>query len=300
MTVLVTGAGGFIGRWLTTAIERSGYQVIGVDRENANILDALAISNIVRDAAPSVAIHLAAQSSVSRSFDSPMETFETNVIGTVSLLEAIRRYAPHARTIIASSAEVYGRVDPQMVPIDESAPLRPVSPYAASKASAEMIALHYHQAFKLDIQVVRSFNTIGPMQPTSFALPTFASQLARIAKGKAEPVLRVGNLAAERDFLDVRDAVRAYIALAAKGATGKVFNICSGTGISIGRALEMLIDISGLSVTVRVSSERMRPVDVPILVGCSDRLRFATGWTPEIELRSTLADLYQYHFAAEG
>lgn len=291
MRALVTGASGFVGRWLTRHLAVRGDDVVAVDREEADLGDADALDRLVRDASPDAVVHLAAQSSVARSFAEPVETFEVNLLGTVRLLEAVRRNAPGARFVLASSAEVYGAAAPEDLPLRESAPLRPASPYAASKAAAELATLQSHRAFGLHAVVARSFNAIGPGQSPTFALPSFAAQIATIARGEAEPIIRVGNLGAERDFTDVRDVARAYALLVDRGEPGGVYNICSGEAISLHRALEMLIETSGVDVEVRVDPDRLRPNDIPRLVGDSSRLQGDTGWRREVALTRSLADV---------
>jgi GDP-4-dehydro-6-deoxy-D-mannose reductase len=290
---LVTGAGGFVGAHLARHLEGCGDEVVALDRAHADVRDAAAMREAVAAASPDVVYHLAAQSSVAASFADPVATWETNVLGTVTLLEAVRASAPKARVLVAASADAYGHVDAGDLPLEESAPLRPANPYAGSKAAQETAALQYHRGFGVDAVVVRGFNAIGPGQSPAFALPGFARQLALIARGEIEPALRVGNLGAERDLTDVRDAVRAYRLLAERGEPGGVYNVCSGTAVSIRRALEMLVQASGLTVRVEVDPAKLRPVDIPRLVGSNARLRAATGWQPEIPLEQTLADVLE-------
>ena len=220
MRALVTGGRGFVGTWLVRHLVALGHDVRVLDRDEADIRDAAAVESIVAEAAPDVVFHLAAQASVARSLADPFPTFEVNVMGTVNVLEAVKRRAAKARVIVASSAEVYGIVGEDALPITEDAPLAPVNPYAASKVAQEAVALAYHRGSGLDVIVTRSFNTIGPGQSTDFALPSFAARLAAIVRGEAPPVLEVGNLDVERDFTDVRDAARAYALLAERGAAG--------------------------------------------------------------------------------
>jgi len=296
MHVLTTGSDGFIGRHLGNYLAERGDTVVGLEGARVDVRDLATMREAVREARPDAIVHLAAQSHVGRSFESPIETFDVNVLGTAAVLEAVRHEAPSARVVVASSAEVYGAAAGGDLPLDETTDLRPVSPYAASKVAQEVVAMQYQRAFEIDVVVIRLFNTIGPGQSTAFALPAFASQLAAIADG-AEPVLRVGNLAAERDFTDVRDVVRAYaLALSANTPSG-IYNVCSERTISIRDALALMIETSGLDVHVEVDSARFRPVDVPRIVGSAERLRRATGWEPTIALRQSLADLYAHERA---
>lgn len=293
MRALVTGASGFVGRHLATLLRSRGDEVVAASRAEADVRDAAAVRSLVAAAAPDAVFHLAGQSSVARSFADPVATFEANAVGTVAVLEAVRATAPGARVLVASSADVYGAVAPDEPPVRETRPLAPASPYAASKAAAETAALQYARSFGLDAVVVRSFSAVGPGQSTEFALPGFAAQLARVARGEAEPVLRVGNLSAERDFVDVVDVARAYAALAGRGATGEAYNVCTGEGRSLRDALDMLVRASGLDVRIELDPARLRPVDVPRLAGSSEKLRAATGWRPERPLAESLAGLYR-------
>jgi GDP-4-dehydro-6-deoxy-D-mannose reductase len=298
MRVVVTGAGGFVGRHLVRELASRGADAIGVDRAEADVCDAGAVADLVARARPDAVVHLAAQSRAARSFADPAETLSVNVLGTLAVLEAVRRNAPHARLVVASSAEVYGAPPEGALPVAETAPLAPVNPYGASKVAQETVALQYHRAYGLDVVVARAFNAVGPGQSTDFALPSFASQLAAIARGEAPAVLRVGNLDAERDFVDVRDVARAYALLVERGAEPGTYNICTGVAVSIRQALDLLVAASGLDVRVEVDAARMRPADAPRLVGDPRRLASATGWRPELRLVRSLADLYaekQHH-----
>jgi GDP-4-dehydro-6-deoxy-D-mannose reductase len=194
--------------------------------------------------------------------------------------------------LYVSSAEVYGVQPPESMPIRETCASNPANPYAGSKTAAEAIVLGEVRAFGIDAIVTRAFNHIGPGQHERFAVPAFASQLAAIARG-AEPVMYVGNLEAKRDFLDVRDVVEAYAALAERGEAGEIYNVCSGTATSMRDILSELIRVAHVPVEVRADPARMRPSDVPLLYGDNSKLRSATGWTPRIALRATLKDVYE-------
>lgn len=295
MRALVTGSQGFVGTWLVRELEAASHSVVAIDRDDADVRDAAALARIVDDARPDVVFHLAAQASVARSYADPVGTYETNVLGTVALLEAVRSAAPAARVVVASSAEVYGASSDHATPLAEDRPLRPVSPYAASKVAQEAAALQYWRSSGIDVVIARSFNAIGPGQSTAFALSAFASQLAAIAAGRSAPVLRVGNLDAVRDFTDVRDVVRAYVAMAERGEAGGVYNIASGVGRSVADALAVLVDAIGLRVEIAVDEARLRPSDVPWLVGDASLLRSTAGWSPAISIRESARDLLAFH-----
>ncbi|MDP9349465.1 MAG: GDP-mannose 4,6-dehydratase, partial [Gemmatimonadota bacterium] len=244
----------------------------------------------VDTARPEAVYHLAGQSSVAQSFSDPLATWDVNATGTLRLLCALRSGGlGGARVLLASSAEVYGPVPEAEQPITEDRPLRPVSPYAASKAAAELAAVQVSSADGPQVVIARSFNHTGPGHDARFALPSFARQLASHAPG-SEPVLHVGNLGARRDLLDVRDVVRAYQRLVRSGEAGQAYNVCSGEACFLQDVVEEMVEISGTRARIEVDAERLRPVDIPLLVGEGSRLR-ALGWAPEIPLRRTLEDL---------
>ncbi len=246
-------------------------------------------------AKPDVVFHLAAQTFVPDALASPQETYEANVLGTARLLEAMRAYskagASRPRLVFVSSGEAYGAQPSASFPLDERTPFHPSNPYAASKAAAEMLVLGEAHAFGVDVVVARPFNHIGPGQSDRFVIANFARQLAQIASG-GEPIMRVGNLDARRDFLDVRDVVRAYVVLARRGVSGEVYNICSGIARSIRDALAALIRVAHVAVEVRDDPARMRPSDVPLFVGSYEKLRSATGWAPQISFEHSIRDIF--------
>ncbi len=314
MRVLVTGAGGFVGLHLAAHLLKRGDDVLGtVFEEQHGVLPSRAraetvdVSDLGRLCAlfdqyrPEAIIHLAGLSDVAASWTEMARYFQVNVLGTENVLRA----APHGCTVVfASSAEVYGKVQPDDLPLTEEHPLAPASPYALSKAAAERLAL------EAGAIVVRSFNLVGPGQSPRFALPSFAAQLASIKRGEREPVLRVGNLDARRDFLHVEDGVSCYgqVLLAAAqgvgdagagGERGRVFNLASGRATSIRTALDMLIEASGVKVRVELDPERMRPSDVPEMCGDASRLR-ALGWHPRRGLQDVVNELWRSVDAPRG
>jgi GDP-4-dehydro-6-deoxy-D-mannose reductase len=302
--ILVTGASGFVGRHLLRAIaeSRPDWAVTGwylgeepksppnVRWTAVDLQSPAAVSACVSDAAPTQVVHLAAAADVGGSFTNAHQTWSINVMGTLNLLEATLKHAPDANLLLVSSSEVYGDSFNAGVPLDESAPLSPQNPYAASKAAAELLARTYIKR-GLKLAIARPFNHIGPGQSEHFAVSAFARQLARIEAGLQAPELRVGNLDAQRDFTDVRDIVRGYIALASTSEQwepGLTVNLCSGTSRRIGDVLEELIELSGIAVKIVPDPARLRPADIPLAAGTADTARKLVGWQPVIPWRDTL------------
>ncbi len=302
MRVLVTGSAGFVGRHLRAALRERDHDVLETDHAGhgdvlgVDVTDPLAVRAAFELARPDAVAHLAAQAFVPASIEDPAATLRINAGGTQNVLEAARLLADagvRARVLVVSSADVYGAQPPEAYPLRETTAPRPANPYAASKVAAEALASAFAHSFAIDVVVTRAFNHIGTGQDERFAVPAFALQLARIAAG-AEPVVRVGNLAATRDVLDVRDVCDAYVRiLEGAGQAGEIYNVCSGSAISMREILRRLIEIARVAVEVREDTERMRPADVPISVGDAAKLRAATGWAPRISLAAALRDVYE-------
>ena len=241
------------------------------------------------DLRPDTVYHLAAQSDVAASWERPLHTIRVNVEGTYAVLEACRR-AGVSRVLAVTSADIYGPVDPSMLPLTEESAVRPVSPYAASKAAADMICLQAWLGHGQEVIRARSFNHFGPFQSTRFVTAALAERV--VAAERQEPhTVRIGNLEARRDFTDVRDVVSAYRLLAHRGTAGEAYNVCSGNDIAIADLAAALIDRSAVALDVVVDPDLTRPVDLPVLRGSKDKLRAATDWAPAYSLNQSLDDI---------
>jgi len=292
MRVLVTGSRGFVGSWLVRHFDESGYAVTGLD-EHVDVTDAAALREAVVGVAPDCIVHLAALSSVGSSWGDSSRTYEVNTVGSANLLDAAAACASPPRVLLVSSSEVYGWAGREALPAREELPVRPVSPYAASKAAAEIVALQMFRGRKLEVIVARPFNHTGPGQTANFVVPALAQQVAAAA-ASAAPSIRTGNLDVNRDISDVRDVVVAYRLLLEKGRPGQVYNVCSGRAVSIRSVAERLVELSGLDIPIRVDPDRVRPVDVPDLWGDPGRLESECGWEPAYSLDRTLRDVLDY------
>lgn len=305
-TVLVTGAEGFVGRRLVPLLVERGAVVIachapglgpesgeastaarhGVYWTELDICDRSAVEQVFEEAAPDAVVHLAGLSHVGSSWERIEDYYRVNVEGSEFVAAAARALPGSCRVIVASSAEVYGPVPESELPARENRPLRPRSPYALTKAAVERLTLRQGAI------AVRSFNLIGPGQGVNFALPSFAAQLAAIETGEAEPIVRVGNLTARRDFIHVDDGAEAYRLLVEHGEPGRTYNIARGRAIELAAALRRLIEISGVDVEIQVDSARLTPADVPVLRGDASRLR-SLGWRPRRSFDQALEAIWE-------
>ena len=310
--VLVTGVTGFAGSHLVDyLLTRSDCDIVGIQRwrsrtENiehfadritlleCDLRDATSTYDTVARVRPDWVFHLAAQSFVPTSWIAPTESLTTNVLAQVNLFEAVRRLKLPCRIQLACSSEEYGLVHPDEIPIRETNPLRPLSPYAVSKVAQDMLGYQYWMSWKVDSVRTRGFNHEGPRRGPVFVASDFAKQIADIEKGRRPPVLSVGNLEAKRDFSDVRDMVRAYVLALEKCEPGEVYNICSGRAWSIRQVLDLLLGMTRTQIEVRQDPARLRPSDVPILLGDNSKFVAATGWQPTIPFEQTLRDMLEY------
>ncbi|MCR4375125.1 MAG: GDP-mannose 4,6-dehydratase [Acidobacteria bacterium] len=307
-SILVTGAAGFAGRHVLAHVRASaaGHQVLAWSRRphdddrqvhwrQVDITDTHAVHQAITDAQPARILHLAGSPHVGQSWRNSLLPLQTNVLGTHHLLEAVRLHSPDSRVVVVTSAMIY---QASTAPLTEDAPLVPSSPYGLSKLAQDQLALAAAHDDGLQVVVARPFNHIGPGQDPTFAISSFARQIALIEAGLAPAVLQVGNLDAERDLTDVRDVVDAYVRLLDHGRAGRPYNICTGTAHRIGDLLDHLIALARVPVTRTVDPERLRPSDMPRLVGDSTRIRAELGWAPQRPLQQTLADTLEWWRAA--
>ena len=303
--VLITGVTGFVGPHLAYALATAGAEIHGLGPEPAppetvrlaswqvaDVRHPASLRSSINAAKPDAIVHLAGQSSAALSFEIPEETFAINALGTWNLLEAALAAAPEARVLAVGTSEVYGP-QPEGTRVAENAPLRPVSPYALSKAAADSFAAVFAKQHGLDVIRTRSFGHTGPGQTPRFVVPSFAQQIAAIEAGQAEPVLRVGNLDVTRDLLDVRDVVNAYVALLERGEKGAAYNVCRGEGVKLTDVAKMLIARAQTPIRIEADPARMRPADVPYLVGDPGEIAADTGWSAAIPLAQTLDEVLE-------
>lgn len=288
MKALVTGGTGFVGGWLQAHLSACGDDVVAVGEE-VEVSDAVAVREAVLAARPDAIYHLAARAHVGDSWDDPVATVEVNTLGTLHVLEAARALPSPPRVLLVSSAEVYGVVGPDDLPVVEDRLLRPVTPYAASKAAAEDLGVQAWLGYGVPVVRARAFNHAGPGQAPTFLVSALCRRVVEAERAGAAEIA-VGNLDPERDFTDVRDVVRAYRLLVENGAPGEAYNVCSGRSVAVRDIVARIIEISGTGLRLREDPELLRPVEVPVLRGSNERLRSATGWSPEISLDDTLRD----------
>lgn len=310
--VLITGITGFAGSHLADYLNlKAGVKIYGIKRwrsrtENiehligkiefyeCDLRDASSVRDLIDMLKPDMIFHLAAQSFVPTSWSAPAESLDTNIMGELNLFEAVRRSKIDPLIQIAGSSEEYGAVQEDEIPIKETTPLRPLSPYAVSKVGQDMLAYQYFKSYGMRIVRTRGFNHTGPRRPSVFVCSEFAKQIVDIENGVQEPVIEVGNLEAIRDFTDVRDMVKGYWLALEKGIPGEVYNICSGIGWKIGDMLSTLISLGRVKVEVRIDKQKLRPSDLPCLIGNATKFKTTTGWKPEIPFEETLQNLLDF------
>ncbi len=313
MKVLITGITGFAGSHLADYILEhiKGAKIFGIERPRSrrdnvkhirerikffdcDIKDYSSVKLIMKKIKPDLVFHLAAQTFVPTSWTAPAETLATNILGELNIFEAIRDVGINPRIQIAGSSEEYGFVCKKDLPIKETCPLKPLSPYAVSKIGQDYLAYQYVKSYGLKAIATRGFNHTGPRRGESFVCSNFAMQIVKIEKKLQSPKIKVGNLDAIRDFTDVRDMVKGYWMILQKGKPGDVYNICSGEGIRIRDVLKELLSLSNIKIKVEEDKKRRRPSDVPVLIGDNSKVRRQTGWKPEIPFKNTLRDLLRW------
>lgn len=313
MRVLITGITGMAGSHLADYLfEMGGIEIHGIRRwrsrtENiehimdrvmlheCELMDASSVKKVLKDARPERIYHLAAQSFVPTSWNSPSDTLMNNIIGELNIFEAVRELdLKGVKVQIAGSSEEYGLVYENETPVKETNSLRPLSPYAVSKIGQDYLAYQYYKSYGIYTVRTRAFNHTGPRRGEVFVTSSFAKQIASIEKGLQKPVVYVGSLEAKRDFSDIRDIVKAYYLSLEKGEAGEVYNLGNDSAYSIREVLDILLSYSKIKVSIKEDPERMRPSDVPLLVCDSTKFRKKTGWKPEIPFKKTLEDLLNY------
>ena len=305
-TALIIGAAGFVGGYLAEELKASGRRVFvtRLHGEHYNgacdsafyldVTDADSVRSVLESTLPDEIYHLAAQSSVAVSWKKPALTVDVNIRGAVNLLEGVREVVPDAVVMLIGSAEEYGAVKPEECPVSEGHAVRPKNIYAMTKAAQNMTGRLYSDAYGMKIRMVRAFNHFGPGQAPQFVISDFCRQVAEIEAGRKQPILKVGNLEARRDFTDVRDIVRAYRMIAESGCDGETYNVGSGTAISIREMLETILSLSEAMIAVEQDPERMRPSDVPIHCADISMIVRDIGWKPRIAREDTVRATLDY------
>jgi GDP-4-dehydro-6-deoxy-D-mannose reductase len=306
MRVLITGMSGFAGTALCDLLLRNtDWTLIGLSRNaqvadehprvrwrQLDLCDENAVKTLMTDEKPDQIVHLAGQAHVPTSWANPWGTFEDNVHAQLNLFQGVISAKLSPRMLVITSNEVYGAPrDAEDLPFQEHRLLQPNNPYAVSKVAADAMALQYHRSHQLDVIVARPFNHTGPNQNGRFVVPDFARQVAEIEAGKREPIMRVGNMAAQRDYTDVRDIARAYHALLQKGKAGEIYNVCSGQPRSIQSILDYMLTLSLANIHVETDPSKFRVVDTPVSYGSNQKIQQDTGWAPQIPFTQTIADI---------
>lgn len=308
---LVTGIAGFAGSYLAKHLLEQGLEVHGIlrhgeSRDNiadvlsritlheADLTDAGEVAASLQVIKPDLVFHLAAQASVGKSWEDPAATLTNNILGQLNLLQALVKGDARPRVLIVGSYEEYGLVYAEELPVREENPLRPTNPYAVSKVAQDVMGYQYFISHALPCVRVRPFNHIGPGQKEQFMAADFARRIAQVEAGQAPPVLKVGNLEAQRDFTDVRDMVRAYYLALRRGQPGEVYNIGSGRMVAVREILDFFLSRAKVSVSVEADPSRFRPVDVPLSCCDSSKLNACTGWAPQVPLERSLEEILDY------
>jgi GDP-4-dehydro-6-deoxy-D-mannose reductase len=310
--VLITGIAGFAGSYLTELLLGRGYRIFGllapgektenighlkkdITLERFDITKRDRVSRFIKSVKPQYIFHLAAFSSVGRSFANERQTYDINFTGSLNLFEAATDIKKHLKKLIfVSSADIYGNFTPVGKRLDENQLINPISPYGISKAAAEYLCRYYVRQYNLPAVIARPFNHTGPRQSETFVIPSFCRQIARIEHGLQKPQMTVGDLSARRDLSDVRDIVRGYSQIARKAKPGEIYHLCSGKTVAIKTALDKLLKLADVTINVRTDKSRFRKLDIPILKGDNSRIQKSLGWRPTYNLERTLADTLEF------
>lgn len=313
--VLITGFSGFVARHFVEYLNflKIDVEIYGIDikeppydlkqflpkiKISFKVLDMTDIGQLEKlfsEFVPDYILHLAAYSSVAYSWKNPTESFMNNSNIFLNLIQTTQKYNPECRILSVGSSEEYGNVGRENLPIRENQPLQPVSPYAVARVSQEMLSRIFSDAFHMQIVLTRSFNHIGPRQDNRFVVPSFINRILDIKrKGLRYGEIETGDITIIRDFIDVRDVVRAYYLLLLKGNAGEVYNICSGKGISLKEIIDIIAEQMGIEVMSRINMDLVRPRDNRIIVGSAFKIESELGWHPEIDIRETIRDMIQY------
>jgi len=311
LKILITGIAGFVGKHLARYLMKDNNEILGIDLKldgfkadelkskikvsEVDIKDKKSIEDIIKKFKPQQIYHLAAQSSVNLSWKDPRETFRINVFGGINILKSIKNYCPACKILVVCTAEEYGKMDKKGEAIDENFKIYPSSPYAVSKSALDFFSTIYYKAYNTQDFISRSFNHIGPGQSERFVASDFAKQIAEIESGLREPIIKVGNIEAVRDFLDVRDVVEAYSCIINKGKVGQTYNVCSGIKYKISDLLDTLLSLSAVpKIRIEVSKDRFRPIDTDIVYGDNRKIKSHTGWEPKYIIKHSLEDMLNY------
>jgi GDP-4-dehydro-6-deoxy-D-mannose reductase len=307
MRILVTGGTGFVGQHLLRLLKERGHAIFAtylvppagespaqVELLACDMRERNQVMEVLRHAQPHHIYHLAGLSSVTKSFAESRQVWNTNLAGTMNLLDAVREMVPKARVLLVGSGQCYGNVRASHLPVTEEEPLAPASPYAGSKAAADLLGYQYFRSWNLQVIRARPFNHTGPGQPPQFVCSDLARQVAEIDAGLRPPLLQVGNTRVQRDFADVRDVVRAYELLLERGTPGEAYNVASGRSVSVAQIVRQLRALCRQPLRVEVQQKRLRAGEAGRLYGSNRKLRRATGWKPEYALSRTLKDVFGY------
>lgn len=312
MKALITGVQGFVGRYLANHLLAQDIEVWGTSRKESPVLflengpvtivqndleNTEQILELLKEIQPDYIFHLAGQSNVRKSWDDKAGTFYANVNKTIYLLDACVKYQnikPEIRLLTVGSSEEYGKVEIEELPIKETTPLRPMSPYGASKAAVSMLVQQYSKAHGLNVIHVRPFNHIGPGQSDGFVTTDFAKQVVSIIKGTVEPIMYIGDLTAERDFTNVKDIVEAYFALIINGVNGEIYNVCSSKSHAIKEVLDIMIKKSPIKIEVKIDESKLRPSEIPIYIGDNNKLISTIDWSLKNSFEETLEEILEF------